>query len=64
MRIAVLTILSLILIPVAISCADFQPDPVYQHIQRYGSGVDVVYCAEHKPKNKQLKKKNFDPKGW
>ena len=42
---------------------DFRPCPVYEHIQKYGTGVNVLYRAEHKPKNPQLKKKRFKSKG-
>jgi len=57
-------IIMAILIPAMLHPADFRPDPVREHIEKYGAGIDVVYCAEHKAKNKQLKPKNFEPKEW
>jgi hypothetical protein len=60
-KLAVLIFL-ILLTPALISGSGFIPDPVYEHIQKHGPGVDVIYQA--KQKNKQLKKKNFEPRGW
>lgn len=56
------TILLIILIPALISGSDFIPDPVFEHIKKHGPGIDVVSTkGKDKPKNKQLKQKNFKP---
>lgn len=57
------TILLIILIPAMLHPAEFRPDPVREHIERYGRGIDPAYSAGHKYKNLQLKKKNFEPRG-
>jgi len=56
-------ILALILIPVSISCGDFRPDPVYEHIEKHGKGIDMTGLWSKGKTNYQLKKKNFKPRG-
>jgi len=57
------TLLFLILIPAAISCADFIPDPVYEHIRIHGSGIDMTGIWTGGKSNRQLRNKNFKSKG-
>ena len=61
--IALSALLVILLLAGSTTCGDFQPGPVYEHIKEHGAGIDVLYRAEHKGKNPQLKKKKFKSKG-
>jgi len=64
MKPLILSALLVLLLDGSISCGDFQPDPVYEHIRKHGSGIDMTGVWDDRKGNQQLRKKNFIPKGW
>jgi len=57
-----LLILALILIPTAISCADFRPDPVREFVlSQPGIAIDMTATRSQYKDNWDLKRKNFKP---
>jgi len=61
-RMKYLLILALILIPAAISCGEFRPDPVREFIESQpGIAIDLTATRSQYKVNWDLKRKNFKP---
>jgi len=60
-----LTISALLILMLAgsISCGEIPEDKVKAHIGKHGSGIDMTGIWTDGKSNRQLRKKNFKPKG-
>jgi len=58
-KILFIGLLLVLLIPGSTICTNFKPDPVYEHIKKYGTGVDMSKVPADKQIPFYLK-----PKGW
>jgi len=45
-----------------LGCGKFKPCPVYEHIEKYGRGIDMTGIWDDQRTNNQLRKKNFIPR--
>jgi hypothetical protein len=57
MKTLILTALLILMFTGSISCGEFRPDPVREHIRIHGSGVDMTGIWSDGKTNYQLKRK-------